>query len=95
MSTGRNLRLLVHPRATLLHVLINIGHAVSRPPLSRVVTGDVNVRVISGGTITVDGTVEHLAPITVHAHGTGYAVRGSPNLKRTILRECATPALLS
>ena len=82
ISAGRNLRVLVHPRATLLHVLSNISHAVGKTAVEPgEVTGDVNVRVISGGANTVDSTVEHLAPVTVYTHNTGHAVRRLAQLK--------------
>ena len=82
ISAGRNLRVLVHPRATLLHVLSNISHAVGKTAVEPgEVTGDVNVRVISGGANTVDSTVEHLAPVTVYTHNTGHAVRRFAQLK--------------
>ena len=82
ISAGRNLRVLVHPRTTLLHVLSNISHAVGKTAVEPgEVTGDVNVRVISGGANTVDSTVEHLAPVTVYTHNTGHAVRRFAQLK--------------
>ena len=82
ISASRNLRMLVRPRASLLQVLSNISHAVGKTTVEPgEVTGDVNVRVISGGTNTVDSTVEHLAPVTVYTHNTGHAVRRFAQLK--------------
>ena len=82
ISAGRNLRMLVRPRAALLQVLSNISHAVGKAAVEPgEVTGDVNMRVISGGANTVDSTVEHLAPVTVYTHNTGHAVRWFAQLK--------------
>ena len=82
ISASRNLRMLVRPGATLLQVLSNISHAVGKAAVEPgEVTGYVNMRVISGGTNTVDSTVEHLAPVTVYTHNTGHAVRRLAQLK--------------
>ena len=76
LSAGRNLRMLVCPRATLLQMLSNISHAVGKAAVEPgEVTGYVNMRVISGSANTVDSTVEHLAPVTVYTHNTGHTVR--------------------
>ena len=82
ISASRNLRLLVRPRAALLHMLSNISHAVGKATVEPgEVTGYVNMRVISGGANTVDSTVEHLAPVTVYTHNTGHTVRRLAQLK--------------
>ena len=82
ISPSRNLRLLVCPRAALLHMLSNISHAVGKATVEPgEVTGDVNMRVISGGANTVDGAIEHLTPIAIHAHNTGHTVRRLAQLK--------------
>ena len=82
ISAGRNLRMLVRPRAALLHMLSNISHAVGKAAVEPgEVTGYVNMRVISGGANTVDSTVEHLAPVTVYTHNTGHTVRRLAQLK--------------
>ena len=82
LSAGRNLRLLVRPRAALLHMLSNISHAVGKAAVEPgEVAGNVNMRVISGSANTVDGAIEHLTPIAIHAHDTGHTVRRLAQLK--------------
>ena len=82
LSAGRNLRLLVRPRAALLHMLSNISHAVGKAAVEPgEVAGNINMRVISGSANTVDGAIEHLTPIAIHAHDTGHAVRRLAQLK--------------
>ena len=82
LSAGRNLRLLVRPRTALLQVLSNISHAVGKATVEPgEVTGNVNMRVISGGTNTVNGAIEHLTPIAIYTHNTGYTVRRLTQLK--------------
>ena len=82
ISASRNLRMLVRPRASLLQVLSNISHAVGKAAVEPgKITRYIYMRVIRRCANTINGTVEHLAPVTVYTHNTGHAVRRLAQLK--------------
>ena len=82
ISASRNLRMLVRPRAALLQMLSNISHAVGKAAVEPgKITRYIYMRVIRRCANTINGTVEHLAPVTVYTHNTGHAVRRLAQLK--------------
>ena len=75
ISASRNLRMLVRPRAALLQMLSNISHAVGKAAVEPgKITRYIYMRVIRRSANTINGTVEHLTPVTVYTHNTGHTV---------------------